>query len=111
MCIGDLASYRPAAAEHLEELGWAVAETELAAVARYAEAIPLLRVFHPSLPCIGESISAVPVCGQNGSASWWYRLSDGGLLAPCADPTCAVERLHEALAPILQVVTRNQAVP
>jgi hypothetical protein len=106
-----LAGYRSFAAEHLDQLGWAIADTELVAVTRYAEAVPLLRVFHPALPCIGESVSVVPTENAKRSWEWWFRLSDGRLIAECDDLNRAVGQILEALDPILRVVARQRSAP
>ncbi|MFB4314757.1 hypothetical protein [Actinomadura sp. 21ATH] len=95
--------YRATAAACLDRLGWAVADTELVAVTRYAEAVPMLRVFHPKLPNVGESISAVPVREDGADPVWWYRHSGGGRLAPCADPSRALECVFELLDLVIRI--------
>ncbi|MFI0350381.1 hypothetical protein [Actinomadura sp. 9N407] len=98
--------YRALAAEHLDGLGWAIADTELVAVTRYAEAVPLLRVFHPKVPVVGESIIAAPAQEAQSEAVWWYWLPDGSPLAPCTDLPRTVERIFEALDPIIRIAHR-----
>lgn len=106
---GDLATYRAMAAEQLDRLGWAIADTELVAVTRYAEAVPLLRVFHPKLPMVGESISALPGQEDGRDSEWWYRLPDGNGLAPCADLPRTIERLFEWLDPVIRLAHGERA--
>jgi hypothetical protein len=95
--------YRALAAEHLDRLGWAIADTELVAVTRYAEAVPSLRVFHPKVPVIGESIIAASTQEAQGEAVWWYWLPDGSRLAPCTDLPRTLERIFKALDPIIRI--------
>jgi hypothetical protein len=102
--VGSL-EYRSMAAEHLDRLGSTLAECELAAVTRYAGLVPLLRVFHPALPCIGETVAAMPFQDGQGACVWWFVLPGYDFLARCSDLERTVERLFEALAPIIQVVT------
>ncbi|MFC9973215.1 hypothetical protein ACFVH6_20220 [Spirillospora sp. NPDC127200] len=101
------AAYQSAAAEYLDQLGWAVAKTELVAVTRYGQEIPLLRVFHPALSIVGESISAVP--REDAESAWWFRLSDGTYMAPCTDLPLAVSEIFRALEPIFRVVERQRS--
>lgn len=72
-------------ARTLRRRGWTVDH-------RYAETRPILRVFFPDAPCLGDSITVAA-----GNGGWWYRSSTGELLAPCADIDLAVSRVTTAL--------------
>jgi hypothetical protein len=110
VCDIELVKYRPLAAEHLDLLGWVIADTDLTAVTRYAEVIPLLRVSHPALPCMGESVSAMPMPDGKGANVWWFMLPIGGLLTPCSDLAGTVERLYTVLAPIFQAADGRRSL-
>ncbi|WP_412516229.1 hypothetical protein K8Z49_35270 [Actinomadura madurae] len=60
---------------------------------RYFETRPMLRVFFPAMPCLGDSITVV-----GGSGGWWYRSSTGELLAPCSRADLAAGRVSASLA-------------
>ncbi|TDD73490.1 hypothetical protein E1293_31280 [Actinomadura darangshiensis] len=72
-------------ARALRRRGWTVDR-------RYAETCPMLRVFFPDMPCLGDSVTVA-----GGDGGWWYRSSTGELLAPCADMDLAVTQVTTAL--------------
>ncbi|WP_433465934.1 hypothetical protein [Spirillospora sp. CA-128828] len=72
-------------ARALRRQGWTVDR-------RYSETLPILRVFFPGAPCLGESITITA-----GDGGWWYRSSTGELLAPCSDLDLAVSRVTTVL--------------
>ncbi|WP_152563814.1 hypothetical protein [Actinomadura welshii] len=72
-------------ARALRRHGWTVDR-------RYLETLPMLRVFFPDAPCLGDSITVV-----SGDGGWWYRSSTGELLAPCSDLDLAVSQLSTLL--------------
>ncbi len=72
-------------ARALRRHGWTVDR-------RYAETRPMLRVFFPDAPCLGESVTVAA-----GDGGWWYRSSTGELLAPCSDMDRAVSQVTTAL--------------
>ncbi|MCQ0006332.1 hypothetical protein [Actinomadura madurae] len=59
---------------------------------RYAETLPMLRVFFPGAPCLGDSVTVV-----SGDGGWWYRSSTGELLAPCWRVDLAVAQISTLL--------------
>ncbi|WP_242911413.1 hypothetical protein [Actinomadura terrae] len=71
--------------------GWQVAP-------QYAETYPLLRIFDPAAPHIGESATLVP-----GSATgvWKYRSSTGEDLAPHDAPARAAAKITRILTPYI----------
>jgi hypothetical protein len=72
-------------ARALRRQGWTVDR-------RYLETLPMLRVFFPGAPCLGDSITVV-----GGDGGWWYRSSTGELLAPCSRVDLAVSRISTLL--------------
>ncbi|WP_207924071.1 hypothetical protein, partial [Actinomadura bangladeshensis] len=72
-------------ARALRRQGWTVDR-------RYFETPPMLRVFFPGAPCLGDSVTIAA-----GDGGWWYRSSTGELLAPCSDMELAVSRVMTAL--------------
>ncbi|XRQ08663.1 hypothetical protein ACN3XK_71230 [Actinomadura welshii] len=59
---------------------------------RYGDAVPMLRVYFPGAPSIGESIT---VAAEDGG--WWYRSSTRELLAPCAQVDLTVALITTSL--------------
>ncbi|MFG1858616.1 hypothetical protein ACGFJT_42760 [Actinomadura geliboluensis] len=74
------------ARRHLNRLARRLRRGGWTAQPRYDESPPLLRVFDPRVPCVGESVTAV----RDGSG-WWFVSSTGGRLGACSDleGTCA----------------------
>ncbi|MEW2353958.1 hypothetical protein [Spirillospora sp. NPDC029432] len=83
-------------AELLEALGRALAEAGWRAVPRYDEIPVRLRIFHPTLPVVGETVS---VTSERGGA--WFRSSTGRPLAPCRDLPRAVAAINATLGRFL----------
>ncbi|RFS85477.1 hypothetical protein D0T12_10600 [Actinomadura spongiicola] len=82
---------------HLDALADALAFAGWTCVPRYDEATPLLRVFSPSLPMIGESISVK--AGVGGVP--WFISSTGDPLRPCHDVPGACVEVSVRLAPLV----------
>ncbi|WP_433228975.1 hypothetical protein [Actinomadura formosensis] len=59
---------------------------------RYTGPRPVLRVFFPDAPCLGDSVTVTA-----GDGGWWYRSSTGELLAPCSDVDLAVSLVTTSL--------------
>lgn len=59
---------------------------------RYGETLPVLRVYFPGAPTLGESITVAA-----GDGGWWYRSSTRELLAPCADVDLTVSLITTSL--------------
>ena len=62
--------------------------------------LPRLRVWHPALPGVGESVSVVPGPGPRVTEPW-FGCSSGTPLAPCGDPAGAATRVIGLLAPFV----------
>lgn len=76
---------------HLESLAADLTAHGLVCEVRDEERHTLLRVWHPSVPMVGESVRAIPVGGR--SQVWWFYDSSGQPVARCKDlpgSTCAV---------------------
>ena len=81
---------------HLDRLAQEVIREGWKAVPRYDGPYPLLRVFDPAVPDLGESITLVP---GTTSGIWWYRSSTGEDLAPHTKPVRAAEQITRILIP------------
>jgi hypothetical protein len=89
-------------AVHLDRLAIALGEVEYDCVRRSDGGLLRLRVWHPTLPVLGESVSTVPGPGSTpGALVWWFRCSSGNLLAPCGDVNSAVTQILRLLAPFV----------
>ncbi len=69
----------------LRRRGWRVER-------RYAETLPMLRVYFPGVAGLGESVTVV-----RGDGGWWFRSSRGVLLAPCWDVGLGASRVASSL--------------
>jgi hypothetical protein len=78
---------------HLDRLAEALIASGWCAEPRYTETPPLLRVFSPDLPGVGESVWVKP--GVGGVP--WFIASTGDPLAPCHDPVMACAEIAARL--------------
>jgi hypothetical protein len=76
---------------------------------RYLAVPSLLRVRHPALPVLGESVAAVPGPGAFGTRVWWFRSSSGAFIAQCGDLRRAVEVIAGLLAPWVEAFSAETA--
>ena len=83
------------AQRHLRRLARLLRRRGWSAQARFGGAIPLLRVFDPRVPCIGDSVMVV----QDEEGRWWFKSGTGELLAPCDEVGAACVRIAELLVP------------
>ncbi|MGI5163640.1 hypothetical protein ACQEU3_04725 [Spirillospora sp. CA-253888] len=79
---------------HLDSLSWALVDAGWATTSRTCETIPLLRVVHPDLPLIRESIT---VHGHRWRL--WFHDSSGRAIAPVSDLRRAVAAIGASLEP------------
>lgn len=91
---------------HLDRLAQEVIREGWKAVPRYDGPYPLLRVFDPAVPDLGESITLVP---GTTSDIWWYRSSAGEDLAPHTKPILAAERITRILIPFVTAALAAQS--
>ncbi|WP_207939437.1 hypothetical protein, partial [Actinomadura darangshiensis] len=80
---------------YLDELGAALGRKGWSASLRFGRP-PLLRVVHPSLRGVGESVAVVLVEGVP-----WFRASTGDLIGPCSDVRGARARIVRTLGPLV----------
>ena len=93
-------------AVHLDRLAQEVIHEGWKAVPRYDGPCPLLRVFDPAVPDLGESITLVPGTTPD---IWWYRSSTGEDLAPHTRPVRAAERITRILIPYVTAALAAQS--
>ncbi|MFC9973479.1 hypothetical protein ACFVH6_21555 [Spirillospora sp. NPDC127200] len=96
--------------ERLAELAVALGARGLVCSPRYQETPPVLRVWNPEVPIVGESISAVigPL-PPDGKTPWWYRCSCKHLIAGCDDPTQAATLIFDHLEHYIKGAKRVRA--
>ncbi|MFB4314363.1 hypothetical protein [Actinomadura sp. 21ATH] len=82
--------------ESLEALGQALAAAGWRAVPRYDEIPVRLRVFHPTLPVVGETVNVT-----SERTGPWFRSSTGRPLARCDDLPRAVAAIDQLLGRFL----------
>lgn len=80
---------------HLDALGAELGRHGWSASLRFGRP-PLLRVCHPSLRGVGESVGVVSVDGEP-----WFWSSTGMLLAPCSDVRGARVAIGRGLGPFV----------
>ncbi|MFD0683387.1 hypothetical protein [Actinomadura fibrosa] len=88
------------AVRHLDTLGGELAARGHRVALRYGPPA-LLRVSHPALPVLGESVAVRP--GPDGLP--WFAASTGVLLAPCSDVPEAARKVVDGLAPFVAAST------
>ncbi|SNS69960.1 hypothetical protein [Actinomadura mexicana] len=91
---------------HLDRLAHELIREGWKAVPRYDGPLPLLRVFDPAVPGLGESVTLAP---GSTSDAWWYRSSTGEDLAPHTSPARAAERITRILTPYVAAALAARA--
>lgn len=90
---------------HLDRLADALAFAGWTCLPRYEENPALLRVFSPSAPRIGESISVK--AGVGGVP--WFISSTGDPLRPCHDLAGACVEISARLSPLVAAARRPES--
>ncbi|WP_433329885.1 hypothetical protein [Spirillospora sp. CA-294931] len=69
---------------------------------------PVLRVWHPSVPSVGDTITVAPEALGPGSQPW-HKSSTGELVGQCADPQRTAARIQELLGPLVAAIAGSSS--
>jgi hypothetical protein len=100
-------AWHATAAGHLERLALALVQAGLSSTGRHDVTVPELRVFHPDLPSIGLTVTAIERPNGANSMAWLFYLSTGVVTSPCDDIPAAVQDVKNALWPVYEALARR----